>query len=94
MGSTMISESNPNTTSVSIRSLGESKVLHVIKPLSPGLFHSVYDRARSLKSLERNILKMAGIKPVHHMMIGLVEGIAQTRQEWLDELCGAGEAGN
>lgn len=99
MRSTMSRARNPDTTSVRItsvriRSLCESKGLLVIKPLSPGLFYSVYYRARSLKSLERRILKMAGIKPVHQLIIGSVEGIAETRQGWLDELCGAAEAGN
>lgn len=94
MRSTLSRARNPDTTSVRIRSLCESKGLHVIKPLSPGLFYSVYYRARSLKSLERRILKMAGIKPVHQLIIGSVEGIAETRQGWLDERCGAAEAGN
>jgi hypothetical protein len=74
--------------------LCESKGLLVIKPLSPGLFYSFYYRARSLKSLEQDILKMAVIKPAHQLIIGSVEGIAETRQGLLDELCGAAEAGN
>lgn len=68
---------------------------HVIVTMGmPGLFYAVYYRAHSLKSLERNILKMAGIKPVRHTIIGSVEESAEARKGWLDEMFGAGEAGN
>ena len=60
----------------------------------PGLFYALYYRAHSLKSLERNILKMAGIKPVRHTIIGSVDDSLVTRKGWLDEIFGAGTAGD
>jgi hypothetical protein len=44
-----------------------------------------------LKSLERNVLKMVGIKPVRHTIIGAVETSASARGGWLDEMAIAGE---
>jgi putative NADPH-quinone reductase len=43
--------------------------------------------AHSLKSLERNILKFAGIGPIRETLIGGVESIGDAkRQAWLDRL--------
>jgi putative NADPH-quinone reductase len=39
----------------------------------PGFAYRLFYRAHSLKSLERNILKFVGIKPVRETVIGLVE---------------------
>lgn len=58
----------------------------------PGLFYRLVYRAHSLKSLERNILKFVGIKPVHSTVIGMVEGSAEQRAEWLDEMRSLGKA--
>jgi putative NADPH-quinone reductase len=52
----------------------------------PGLFYKLLYRAHSLKSLERNILKFVGIAPVHHSVIGAVEGKAEHRQRWLERM--------
>ncbi len=71
------------------------KSAHVVVTMGmPGLFYTVYFRAHGLKSLERNILKMAGIKPVRHTIIGSVEASAKVRQGWLEEFYSLGEAGN
>ncbi len=40
----------------------------------PALFYRVYFRAHSLKSLERNILRFCGFRPVRACVIGTVEG--------------------
>jgi len=59
----------------------------------PALFYRAYYRAHSLKSLERNILKFVGISPVKHLLIGNVEGDAEAREGWLEELFGLGQGG-
>jgi putative NADPH-quinone reductase len=48
----------------------------------------------SLKSLERNILKFAGISPVRESLFGTVENTTDaTRQKWLKEMQRLGSAG-
>jgi len=50
----------------------------------PALFYRWFFRAHSLKSLERNILKFVGIRPVRTTLFGLVEGVSAGRRErWL-----------
>lgn len=58
----------------------------------PAFFYRFYYGAHSVKSFERNILKLAGIKPVEHMLIGNVEGDAETRERWLDTMLNLGMA--
>jgi putative NADPH-quinone reductase len=45
----------------------------------PALVYRYYFRAHSLKSLERNILGMVGIAPVHETLIGLVERLDEVK---------------
>lgn len=52
----------------------------------PAFFYRFYFGAHSVKSFERNILKLVGIKPVAHSLVGSVEGDAETRQRWLASL--------
>jgi putative NADPH-quinone reductase len=59
----------------------------------PALFYTAFFRAHSLKSLERNILKFVGITPVDHLVVGNVEGDADGRERWLQELFELGRAG-
>ncbi len=59
----------------------------------PALFYRFYYGAHSVKSLERNILKLVGIAPVRHLLLGAVEGAADRREAWLEELSGLGAAG-
>ncbi|PTQ11587.1 dehydrogenase [Sphingomonas oleivorans] len=59
----------------------------------PAIFYRLYYGAHSVKSLERNVLRFVGIRPVHHTLIGNVEGSATERAAWLDEMFGMGEAG-
>jgi putative NADPH-quinone reductase len=50
----------------------------------PALFYRWYYRAHSLKSLERNILTFCGVRPVHDIVIGVVEGMSRAkRKSWL-----------
>ena len=43
--------------------------------------------AHSLKSFERNILKLAGIKPVSESLYGMVDNVDdEKRKKWLSEL--------
>ena len=51
--------------------------------------------AHSLKSLERNILKFAGISPVKESLFGMVENVSDDkRRGWLDGMRRLGAAGN
>lgn len=53
----------------------------------PALVYRWYFGAHSLKSLERNILSFAGIRPNRHTLIGMVEGVSDAkRKAWLDGL--------
>jgi putative NADPH-quinone reductase len=50
----------------------------------PALFYRWYFRAHSLKSLQRNILRFCGFRPVHACVVGMVDAIGQKRRgEWL-----------
>ena len=59
----------------------------------PALFYKVYYRAHSLKSLQRNILAFCGYSPVRTTLIGMVEGSARTREDWLTKLAVLGRQG-
>jgi len=52
----------------------------------PGFFYRLFYRAHSLKSLERNILKFAGLGPVRHSVLGMVEGKPERRARWLEDM--------
>jgi putative NADPH-quinone reductase len=53
----------------------------------PGLVYRWYFRAHSLKSLERNILGMVGIAPVHETLIGMASNMkAADAAKWLSKL--------
>ncbi|HSS65137.1 MAG TPA: NAD(P)H-dependent oxidoreductase [Gammaproteobacteria bacterium] len=60
----------------------------------PAMAYRWYFRAHSLKSLERNILKFAGISPVRESLFGLVEDADEKkRARWLDKMRALGAAG-
>ncbi|HSV68885.1 MAG TPA: NAD(P)H-dependent oxidoreductase [Methylibium sp.] len=50
-------------------------------------------RAHGLKALERNILGLIGIAPVHETLVGSVEGSDAARQRWLAKLARLGRDG-
>jgi putative NADPH-quinone reductase len=53
----------------------------------PALVYRWYFRAHSVRALERNILGLVGIAPVHETLIGQVDGLTETdRQRWLERL--------
>jgi putative NADPH-quinone reductase len=59
----------------------------------PALVYRWYFGAHSLKSLERNVLRFAGLKPIRESLVGMVEGISPAkRQSWLDLLRELGAA--
>ena len=50
--------------------------------------------SHSLRSLERNILKFAGISPVRETLFGMIkETNEQTRNRWIDQMTMLGRAG-
>ena len=50
-------------------------------------------RAHSLKSLQRNILGISGIKPVKHSLIGTVDSSSVKRKKWLKKIQALGQQG-
>jgi putative NADPH-quinone reductase len=52
----------------------------------PGLFYRLVYRAHSLKSLERNVLKFVGVRPVNATVIGMIESSPEARAGWLAEI--------
>ena len=59
----------------------------------PAFFYKAFYGAHSVKSLERNILKFVGIRPVERTIIGGVEASAKHRREWLAEMKALGKKG-
>jgi len=60
----------------------------------PAWLYRWYFLAHSLKSLERNILRFSGIKPVRETLIGGIEaGGLPARSRWLEIVRGLGRAG-
>jgi len=60
----------------------------------PALAYRWYYGAHSLKSLERNVLKFCGIKPVRESLYGMVAHAGQAKREgWLAEMRKLGERG-
>lgn len=59
----------------------------------PAFFYRFYFGAHSVRSLERNILKLAGVRPVTHTLIGNVEGLAAQRAAWLGDMLDLGSRG-
>jgi putative NADPH-quinone reductase len=77
------------------KKLLQGKSAHVTVTMGmPGLFYALYFRAHSLKALERNILRMSGISPVRHTIIGSVEESADVRKGWLNQMHARGQAGD
>ena len=52
----------------------------------PAFVYRWYFGAHSLKSLERNVLRFVGIKPVRASVIGSVEVSAAARERWLEKM--------
>ncbi len=72
--------------------LGGRSARIVVTMGMPAFFYRYYFGAHSVKSFARNILKLAGIKPVASSLIGNVEGDATARDEWLDTMRELGAA--
>jgi putative NADPH-quinone reductase len=66
------------------RLLGGRSVRIIVTMGMPALFYRWYFRAHSLKSLQRNILRFCGFRPVNASVVGMVESMSQAqRGEWL-----------
>ena len=59
----------------------------------PALVYRVWFRAHSLRSLERNVLRFCGIRPVRSSLVGLVEGSPARRARWLARMARLGARG-
>lgn len=56
----------------------------------PAFIYRWFFGAHSLKSLERNILRFVGIRPVRESLIGMVEGSVAAREKWLRKMTDLG----
>ena len=60
----------------------------------PAFVYRCFYLAHSVKSLQRNILGFAGLRPVRVTLIGNIEGLSERqRLGWLDEMRELGDAG-
>jgi len=57
----------------------------------PAIFYRFYFGAHSVKSFERNILKLIGMNPVRHTLVGNAEGSPEDREKALNELFELGQ---
>jgi len=60
----------------------------------PALFYRAYFAARSVRSFERNILKLTGIHPVTTSLIGNVDSSEKHRARWLKKIATHGKSGD
>jgi putative NADPH-quinone reductase len=61
----------------------------------PALVYRWFYGAHGLKSLERNVLRFAGIAPIRESLIGMIEaGDGRRRARWLDKMRAFGRAGD
>lgn len=60
----------------------------------PAIIYRLYFFSHSLKSLERNILKFAGVSPVRSTLIGMIEKGAEYRNSWLARVRDLGAGAN
>jgi putative NADPH-quinone reductase len=67
--------------------LGGRSARIVVTMGMPALFYRWFFGAHSLKSLERNILRLCGIGPIGETLIGNVDGCGMAKRElWLSKL--------
>ena len=82
----------PNFTGVSANNFADKRLAGrsarvVVTMGMPALVYRWYFRAHSLKSLERNILGMVGIAPVHETLIGMAGNLTSAAvAKWLTKL--------
>jgi putative NADPH-quinone reductase len=73
--------------------LGGRSARIVVTMGMPAFVYRWYFGAHSVKSLEQNILRFAGIAPVRRSLVGLVEGPVPQRRRWLERLASLGREG-
>jgi len=73
------------TTGLPLKLLQGRSARVVVTMGMPALFYRLVYSANSLKSLERNILKLVGFKPVEHTIVGNVQD-AKRREQGLAEM--------
>jgi putative NADPH-quinone reductase len=73
--------------------LGGRSARIVVTMGMPAFVYRWYFGAHGVRSLERNILRFAGIAPVRRSLVGRVEGPASQRQRWLQRLATLGRQG-
>ena len=85
----------PDTQGRSWRRLLTGKSARIIVTMGmPVFIYRWYFGAHSLKSLERNILRFAGIGPIKESLVGMVEGKPSRRDRWIKTMSELGMAGS
>ncbi len=59
----------------------------------PAFLYRWFFRAHSLKSFQRNILGLSGIKPVKYNLIGMVDSSNDKRMKWVKKIQVLGQQG-
>lgn len=59
----------------------------------PASFYGLVFGAFGVRAMERSILRLAGIGPIRHAFVGMVEGPAKEREAWLNRAKIWGRAG-
>lgn len=72
------------TTGLPLKLLQGRSARVVVTMGMPALFYRFVYSSNSLKSLERNILKLVGFKPVEHTIVGRVQDAKQREQALAD----------
>lgn len=87
-------EREQGNTAFSTKRLTGRSARIVVTMSMPALVYRWFFRAHSVKSLERNILGLLGISPVHETLVGKVGSLkAEEVQKWLRRLRRLGRGG-
>jgi putative NADPH-quinone reductase len=72
----------------------KGKSAHIVVTMGmPAFIFRWFYGAHGIKSLERNILKFAGIRPIKESLIGMVEECQANRVRWLEKMHVYGKKG-
>ena len=72
----------------------KGKSAHIVVTMGmPAFVYRWFYSSHGLKSLERNILKFTGVRPISESLIGMVEESQPNRVQWLEKMYTLGKKG-